>query len=331
MARERVGKMKPRNAVLLCFSFLCLFTFRLNAEAAERDTDLPLQPENSQENTVDIQGKSLGIQGESLGIQGESLDSQRESTISPLVVFHEIGWNILNSLGYNYGLNFIGAGLGTWAFIETGLDWNWRNVAYNNSWLANMGLPMLFAGYLVPVITPVSLYLAGRYLSDSKLQITAAALAQAFILTQAFHLPLKIITGRTVPGIISGVFFEPNNTRDDRTVDFSGEFKWFKFDFYDGWPSGHTACAFSAAAVIAEIYDDKPLLKIGVYTYAFLMGFSVAVNAHWASDSIASMLYGYAVGKAVGKSFNRLLGKSKSVDSVSIYAAPNSIGVIIRR
>ena len=235
---------------------------------------------------------------------------------------------MLNGAAYNYGLNFIGAGLGTYLFVETGLDWKWRNVGYENAALANMGLPMLFMGYFVPVLTPVSAYLAGRWLSDTKLQVTAAALAQAFILTQAVHLPLKLVSGRSVPGIISGVFFEPNNYRDDRTEDFSGEFKWFKFDFMDGWPSGHTACAFSAAAVISEIYDDKPLLKVGVYAYAVLMGFSVAVNTHWASDSVAGALFGYAIGKSVGKSFRGLLGKGENNRQVSFYFTADSLGVV---
>ena len=256
--------------------------------------------------------------------------TEEKEKISPAIVFHDFGWNILNSVTYNYGLNFLGAGLGTVIFAETGLDWAWRNVAYNNQWLAYTGLPLLLAGYFVPVLTPIPLYLAGRYLGDTKLQITAAALMQAFFVTQIFHIPFKMITGRTVPGLISGVFFEPNNTRDNRTEDFSTEFNWFKFDFYDGWPSGHTACAFSAAAVISEIYNDKTLLKIGVYTYAVLTGFFVAVNTHWASDSIAGALLGYAVGKTVGKSFNKLLGKNKNEDTITVYFAPNTIGLFIR-
>jgi len=221
-------------------------------------------------------------------------------------VFHRIGRNLLNSVSCNYGSIFILAVFGTWVFVKTGIDWNWRNIAYNNSWLAGMGLPLLFAGYLVPVISPIVLYLAGFGLSNKKIQLTAVALAQAFLLTQAFHVPFKLITGRKMPGIISGVFFEPHNYRINGTTDFSGEFKWFKFDFYDGWPSGHTACAFSAAAVISEIYHDRLLLKIGVYTYAVLMGISVAVTAHWASDSVAGALFGYAVGKTVGKSFKTM-------------------------
>ena len=286
--------MKRRNLLKLALC-LCLVSFQLNAETTENETVIP-----------------------------------QRSKVSPVVIFHELGWNILNSAAYNYGANFIGAGLGTWVFVESGLDWDIRNLAYNNAWLANVGLPLLFAGYFVPVITPIPIYLAGRYLSDAKLQVTALALLQALAITQAYHVPLKLITGRTIPGVIEGVFFEPNNYRDSRKEDFSGEFNWFKLDFMDGWPSGHTACAFSAAAVIAEIYDDKPLLKFGVYSWAVLMGLSVAVNTHWASDSLAGALIGYAVGKTVGKSFNRLLGKNKTIDTLSVYFTPSRAVVVLR-
>ena len=286
----------------LCLFYLCLFSFNLNAEAQENEPDF----------------------------RGESASFSPELKISPFLAFHEIGWNMLHSITYNYGFNFIGAGLGTWGFIETGLDWELRNVAYDYPRLAKSGLPFLFAGYFVPVITPIPLYVAGRYFSDTKMQLTAVALVQALALAQTIHLSFKMITGRAVPGVISDVFFEPMQTRDTRTKDFSGEFNWFTFNFYDGWPSGHVLSAFSAAAVIAEIYDEKPLLKFGVYAYAVAMCFGVAVNAHWASDSFAGALIGYAIGKTVGKSFNKLVGKNPENNKVSPCFSGNTIGVIIR-
>ena len=279
---------------ILCLSFLFLVLFHLSGETVENETAFSGGP------------------------------------VSPFLVFHDFGWNALGSVTYNYGANFLGAGFGTWWLVETGIDWKFRNVAYNNGRLANMGLPMLFAGYFVPIITPVSMYLSGWYLSDTKLQTTAVAVLQSLLLSQITQISLKMVTGRSVPGIISGVFFEPNHTRDDREDDFSGEFNWFTFDFYDGWPSGHTVSAFSAAAVISEIYDDMPLLKIGVYSYAVLMGASVAVNAHWVSESVAGALIGYAIGKAVGKSYNRYMGKDKSKNAISFFVTPNTAGVNIR-
>jgi membrane-associated phospholipid phosphatase len=241
-------------------------------------------------------------------------------------MFHNIGWNALNSVVYNYGANFIGAGLGTWLFIETEVDWRWRNIAYNNTWLSNIGRPGLYIGYIVPVITPVTTYTAGRFTNNYKLQITGLALAQSLMLTAAIQTPLKMITGRALPGIVT----ELDHTRNSRTDNFSGEFNWFNKNFIGGWPSGHTANAFAAAATISEIYKDKLWLKIGVYSYAAIISFGVTLDVHWASEVLAGALMGYAIGKTVGKSFSQILGGEHKKGGLSFYAAPNTVGFIIK-
>jgi len=51
--------------------------------------------------------------------------AEENKDISPpslSLIFHDVGWNTLNSFTYNYGMNFIGAGLGTWVFLETDID-----------------------------------------------------------------------------------------------------------------------------------------------------------------------------------------------------------------
>jgi membrane-associated phospholipid phosphatase len=241
-------------------------------------------------------------------------------------VGHEIGWNLLGAITCNYGLNFMSAGLGTWAFIETGIDWKWRNVSYNNPWLSNCGLPGLYIGYIVPVITPVVVYTTGRFTGSTKLQITGMALVQSLVLTLAIQTPLKMITGRALPGIVT----ELDHARNARTDDFSGEFDWFNLNFVGGWPSGHTANAFAAAATIAEIYKTNTWLKIGVYTYAALIGFGVTLDVHWASEALAGALIGYAVGKTVGKSFSKLIAGAETKSPLSFYFVPNTVGFIVR-
>jgi membrane-associated phospholipid phosphatase len=112
--------------------------------------------------------------------------------------------------------------------------------------------------------------------------------------------------------------------------DFSGVFNWFNMDFFNGWPSGHTANAFSAAAAIAEIYHDNIWVKVGVYTYAAFIGFGVTTHAHWASEAFAGALIGYAIGKTVGKNFRKLLEKQEEKTTVSLFFTLNSIGINIR-
>jgi membrane-associated phospholipid phosphatase len=135
-----------------------------------------------------------------------------------------------------------------------------------------------------------------------------------------------MITGRALPGIVT----ELDHARNPRPDDFSGEFDWFNSNFIAGWPSGHTANAFAAAATLSEIYHDNIWLKIGVYSYAALIGLGVTLDVHWASEALAGALIGYAVGKTVGKSFSCLLENRDDKNTVSLYFAPNALGLVIR-
>jgi membrane-associated phospholipid phosphatase len=278
--------MKKIVLLIICLSFLCIYTFGQETEQT----------------------------------------NESQSEIVPLsMVFHNIGWNTLHSVTYNYGLNFIGAGLGTWAFIETGIDWKWRNIAYENDWLSRCGIPGLYLGYVIPGLAPIATYITGRFIKDKKLQMTGLALTQALVLTIGIQSILKMSTGRALPGIVN----ELDHTRSSRTDDFSNEFNWFNMNFIGGYPSGHTATAFSAAAIVAEIYHDNIPLKIGVYTYALLIGLGKSVSVHWASEVFAGALIGYAIGKTVGRSYRTLLENSYENHKITFYVTGNSCGIII--
>ena len=245
--------------------------------------------------------------------------------ISLKLVFNNFGYNTLHSVTYNYGLNLIGAGLVTPFSIESGFDLYWRNIGYNHTPLSNAALVVLYTGFTIPAVTPLILYAAGRNKQNEKLQITALALTQTLFITLMLQSPMKMITGRTGPGIVNNLA----HTRGLPEDDHSRIFNWFNLDFINGWPSGHTANAFSAAATIAELYKENLWLKIGVYSYAALTGLGVSLNVHWASEVFAGALIGYAVGKTVGKSFRQLLDNNTKTDSVSFYFTPNTAGVII--
>ena len=184
-----------------------------------------------------------------------------------------------------------------------------------------------YIGYAVPVITPVVLYLTGIANRDERLQITGLALTQTIMLTMLIQTPMKMITGRTWPGIVDG-WDSPLSVRSDRTDNYSEEFNWFNFDSVGGWPSGHTAHAFSAAAAIAQIYHDNTAVKIIAYTYASLIGLGMSVYDHWASDVFAGALIGYAIGRTVGRSYRNILEGNEP--RVNFYFTGNSIGIFIR-
>jgi membrane-associated phospholipid phosphatase len=254
------------------------------------------------------------------------LHGQDDASVVPISnLFHNIGGNILGAVTHNYGLNFIGAAGATSIFVETGWDWAWRTGPYHSAWLADSGRPGLYIGYIIPAVAPVITYITGRSLKDVKLQITGLALAQTVLLTIAIQSPLKMITGRALPGIVTDI----DHTRSTRTGDFSGEFDWFNMNPIGGWPSSHTASAFAAAAAVTEIYKDSLVLKILSYTYAALIGFGVTLNVHWASDAVAGALIGYAIGKTVGHDFSGLLRNTRQKNAVSFYCTPVSAGVRI--
>jgi len=257
------------------------------------------------------------------------LANETRRGIAPVsAAFHDIRRNTLHSITHNYGLSFIGAGLATWGLIESGTDWKWNRLAYNNGWMPMIGEYANNIGYAIPVLAPVTLYLTGISTKNENLQITGLALTQSLMLSLLFQTPLKTVTGRTWPGIADG-WDSPSSKRSDKPYDYSGEFNWFNLDAVGGWPSGHTAAAFSAAATVAQIYRENTWLKVAAYTYASLLGLGMSVYDHWASDVIAGGLIGFAVGTAVGKSYRNLIDEKEN--SFAFYATPGSVGLIIRK
>jgi membrane-associated phospholipid phosphatase len=245
---------------------------------------------------------------------------------SIMLVFHDLGWNALGSFTYNYGTNYLFAGLGTYFAIESGFDLYWRNLAYDNIFLEQAGIPAVYIGVVVPIVQPFAVYIAGLGFRDPKLQVLGLALTQSLALTAPIQAGLKLLTGRAEPGI-SDVAWHTRGARDE---DNSGVFNWFSTDFLRGWPSGHVAHAFSTAAIVSEIYKDNLWLKAGIYSYAALMGLFVSFNVHWASEIFAGALVGYAMGKTIGRSFSQLLGNNKAEDKFSFFVMPNGAGVAVR-
>ncbi|GHU33269.1 hypothetical protein FACS1894172_11440 [Spirochaetia bacterium] len=243
-------------------------------------------------------------------------------------VFYQFGENILNSITYNCGFNFITSVVGTYGLIDNGLDWQWNRIAYNNIALARAGFPSLYIGYLVPALMPITFYTIGRLYKNEKLQITGLAIAQSLFISLGIDAVLKGITGRESPGIVDVL----DHSRSFQTEDYSDKFDWgfFRRGILSGWPSAHTTTAFAAAVTIAEIYDDNILLKIGIYSYAALIGLGVSLNVHWASEVFSGALIGYAVGKTVGSSFNQLLKDDQKKDPFSFFITSNFVGFILR-
>jgi membrane-associated phospholipid phosphatase len=254
----------------------------------------------------------------------------KESSVVPLSkLFYKMGSNVLHSFTYNYGLNYGVAALGTYGIIESGIDWKWNRMAYNNEWVAWSGTPFGALGYIVPVAAPVWLYVRGRKHNDIKLQVTGLALGQSALLGLGVSCGIKAFTGRRAPGILEHhIFPDKYSDTDDYSRDWA--FGFMRRGVNSGWPSSHTMVSFAMATTLAELYPDNQWLKIGAFTYAGCVGVGVSLFSHWSSEVFAGALIGYAIGKSVGHSFNQLLdNNNKAKISYSLYATPDGIGLTV--
>jgi membrane-associated phospholipid phosphatase len=224
------------------------------------------------------------------------------------LIFRDFGWNFLRSIGFGHGLFFISAAAGSWAMIACGFDWFWNRLAYNHVFLAYMGLPSLWLGYVFPIILPMVIYAKGFIKHDHRMQVSGLALTQALGVSWGFQSIIKIFTSRTLPNIIT----IEEQVRSVRLDDYSGEFNGFHLNVLDGWPSGHMATAFAAAVVISRLYPEKRWVKIASYACAWFIGIGVSLNTHWASDVFGGALIGYAAGRVVARTFIPMIQNPES-------------------
>lgn len=89
------------------------------------------------------------------------------------------------------------------------------------------------------------------------------------------------------------------------------------------FPSGHTTTAFSWAAVLADVYADKPWVSPVAYTAASLAGFArIYEGEHWGSDVAVGALLGYFTSKA-------LLAMHRDEWSVTAMPAPGGANLMV--
>ena len=122
---------------------------------------------------------------------------------------------------------------------------------------ATFSLPSLFGFYIY-----------GRYQDNEKAKRTALLATESFLITVLFTTTLKTLVGRGRPfsGEGSKVFEGPNTNKQS-------------------FPSGHTSSIFSIATVVANEYENIPLVAPISYSIATLTGLSrINTNSHWASD-----------------------------------------------
>jgi membrane-associated phospholipid phosphatase len=220
-----------------------------------------------------------------------------ETRISILKVFYKIFVQIANSVKYNYGLNYLAAGVLTYFIVKSGMDWAWYSFSHAHIWIFYTGFISVIAGQFLPIIVPLWLYISGRRKKDIAKQITGLALGQAAILGWAVSSFIKIFTGRMPPEFFVKSINNSNGFR----------FGFYRGGAFNGWPSSHTTVAFALALTLIGLYPNNKTVKIGAWIFALAIGLGVSVNIHWLSDVVAGALIGYAIGKTIPLDFNRLI------------------------
>ncbi len=216
-------------------------------------------------------------------------------------LFHEFGWNFLGAFTYDCGLPWIVGSAGTYAMVDTGIDWKWNRFSVRHGTVATIGsLPGVIVGSLAPIAVPLALYLG----SDSaEYQLTGLALGQAAILGMTVTSSVKAFTGRVPPHIQEAIDGDARY-QEDYSQDF--RFGFMRGGVFNGWPSGHTATATAMATTLATLYPNSEAIRWGGIAYSAVIGLSMSFRAHWASDVFAGYFVGYAIGRNVGESFNAL-------------------------
>jgi hypothetical protein len=155
-------------------------------------------------------------------------------------------------------------------------------------------------------------YVAGLVADNDKSVNVAEDLVAASMISATINQTIKISVNRYRPR---------DNKLSDNYQGYTG------LNNNSSFPSGHTTEAFTLASVIASSYDD-PWVAYGVYSVAGFVGIArMYLDAHWASDVVASAFIGTWVGRGIVSHNNALRSNKKNSVIIIPDVAPGYTGV----
>jgi len=80
------------------------------------------------------------------------------------------------------------------------------------------------------------------------------------------------------------------------------------------------------ATALNQLYPNNTAIKICSLTCASLIGLGVSTNIHWASDVVAGVLIGWAIGRTTGISFRNLMNENQKSQANNFYITPTGVG-----
>jgi hypothetical protein len=163
------------------------------------------------------------------------------------------------------------------------MNWSQDNRTEITNSISRVAKPFGDSRVLVPLTV---LYVYGCQADDNRARKTTVLSLESFVISGILGNSLKYVGHRSRP----------------RTGDSYDTWKGPSFNKEDGmsFPSGHTACAFSVATIVASEYRDQPVIPAISYSIATLTGLSrIDDNAHWASDVFCGAAIGYFTSKSL--------------------------------
>lgn len=169
-----------------------------------------------------------------------------------------------------------------------------------------------FAIGLTQVLTPLTLMLVGALAGDEKLLEASTLAAEALLVAQAYHVTLKLLTGRE--GVLHG----------------SGEGRFFgptRLSFPDGFPSGHSASLFALIGAYST-YVDAPWLHVVLLGVGgALATWLVLDDYHFASEVFFGAATGYLVGRWVVRHRRALPATGVTWQAVTPVVSVSGVGL----
>jgi membrane-associated phospholipid phosphatase len=153
-----------------------------------------------------------------------------------------------------------------------------------------------FGNSALTIPAMIGFYMYGRFGENEKVERTALLASESFLVTSLFTGILKIGVGRVRPsieGVTANTFHPPWTSRAGNS-----------------FPSGHTSTAFAIATIVANEYENVPLLAPISYGIASLTALSrLNDKKHWASDVIFGAALGYFTSKTILKLHSNKKGR----------------------
>ena len=255
-----------------------------------------------------------------------------QETISPVKEVKPYSVNPFTNLGQNFIDCFTGNNLwyhlggiaATPAIIYSGIDYKVHNYFADADEFRPVSAAIVAVGTVMPIVLSGGLLVSGLSKNSPKEKAAASAAIQASLISLVYASTLKFFTGRPNPKYTQ---------QKDNSLSKTFRFGFNRGGVYFGWPSSHMMINTAVTTSIMYFYkDNKALNTVGNIYLGCLFLCVLSHNKstmHWASDTVAGTLMGFAIGSTIGKNFRNHYDNcfSNEKTGYKINVSPEGVGL----